>query len=73
MNIKVKAAAIVAGIAVSALVGILTVQLAFTYIPIQVLGMFGALVVLSFMLSLVYTVVLARLKYESELKNITKK
>ena len=73
MNIKIKAAAIVAGIAVSAVAGILVVQLAFAYIPIQVLGMFGAVVVLGFFVSLCYTVVLARLKYESELKEVTKK
>jgi hypothetical protein len=73
MNIKVKAAVIVAGMVASMFLSVLAVKLAFTYIPLQVLGMFGMLVVLAFMLSLGYTVVLARLQYESKLKDIAKK
>jgi hypothetical protein len=73
MNIKVKAAMIVAGIVASTVIGILTVKLALTYIPLQILGIFGALVILGFMLSLGYTVVLARLQYEDSLKDIAKK
>jgi hypothetical protein len=73
MNLKVKAAVIVAGTVASMFLGIQAVKLALTYIPIQVLGIFGMLVVLAFMLSLGYTVVLARLQYESKLKDIAKK
>ena len=61
MNIRVKAASIVAVYAVVSVVTILAIQLAFTYIPIQVMGMFGALVILGFMLSLAYAIVLAKL------------
>jgi uncharacterized RDD family membrane protein YckC len=73
MDIKVKAAAIVAGYAVVSVVAILAIQLAFTYIPINVLGMFGAVVVLGFMLSLLYTIILERLKMDQKLKEMTKK
>lgn len=73
MNIKVKAAAIVAVYVVVSVVSILAIQLAFTYIPLQVLGMFGMLVVGGFMLSLFYTVVLERLKINQQLKEIAKK
>lgn len=73
MNIKVKAAAIVAAYVVTSVVAILAIQLAFTYIPIQVLGMFGALVVLAFMLSLLYTIVLNKLEYRAKLNEMTKK
>ena len=73
MNIKVKAAGIVAGYAVASVVAILAIQLAFTYIPINVLGIFGAIVTLGFMLSLMYTIVLAKLEYSAKLKEMTKK
>jgi hypothetical protein len=73
MNIKVKAALIVAGIAASGVMGIQVARLAFTYIPLNILALFGMLVVLAFILSLGYTVVLARLQYEEKLKDITKK
>lgn len=73
MDIKVKAAGIVAGYVVASVVGILAVRLAFTYIPINVLGMFGALVILSFMLSLAYAIVLAKLEYRQKLKEMIKK
>ena len=73
MNLEVKAAAIVAGIVVSSVIGILIVKLAFTYIPLNVLAMFGAIVVFGFMLSLLYTIVINRLKYEAKIKEMVKK
>jgi hypothetical protein len=73
MNIKVKAALIVAGIAVLAVAGVLVIQLAFTCISIQTLGIFGALVILAFMASLLFTIVLARLKFDEESNQKTKK
>jgi hypothetical protein len=73
MNIKIKAAAIVAGLAVSALAMGLAVQLAFTYIPLKILGIFGALVVAGFMLSLLYTIILAQLKNDQTLEEMGKR
>lgn len=73
MKLEVKAAAIVAGIAVSSVVGILAVQLVFTYIPLHILGMFGALVIAGFFLSLLYSMVLFQLKNDKNIDEITKK
>ena len=73
MNIEVKAATIVAGVVASSVLGITIVSLAFTYIPMQILGMFGMIVVGGFMLSLLYTIVLDRLKYEQKIKEMIKK
>ena len=73
MNIKIKAAAIVAGFAVSVVAIGLAIKLAFTYIPIQVLGIFGALVVLGFMLSLLYTIILTQLKNDEKLEEMGKR
>ena len=73
MNIKVKAAGIVAGYAVASVVAILAIQLAFTYIPINVLGTLGVIVTIGFMLSLMYTIVLAKLQYRAKLEEMTKK
>jgi uncharacterized Tic20 family protein len=73
MNIKIKAAAIVAGFVVSVVAIGLAIKLAFTYIPIQILGMFGALVVLGFVLSLLYTVILTQLKNDEKLEEMGKR
>jgi hypothetical protein len=73
MNIKIKAATIVAGFAVSAVATSLAVQLAFTYIPLKILGIFGALVVAGFMLSLLYTIILTQLKNDEKLEELGKR
>jgi hypothetical protein len=73
MNIKIKAATIVAGFAVSAVAMSLAVQLAFTYIPLKILGIFGALVVAGFMLSLLYTIILTQLKNDEKLEELGKR
>jgi hypothetical protein len=73
MNIKIKAAAIVAGFAASAVAIGLAVQLAFTYIPLKVLGIFGALVVAGFFLSMFYTIILAQLKNDEKLEEMGKR
>jgi hypothetical protein len=73
MNIKIKAAVIVAGFAVSVVAIGLAIKLAFTYIPIQVLGMVGALVVLGFVLSLLYTIILTQLKNDEKLEEMGKR
>jgi hypothetical protein len=73
MKVEVKAAAIVAGVVASSVAGIGIIQLAFTYIPLQVLGMFGALVVVGFFLSLLYSMVLFQLKNDKKIEELTKK
>lgn len=73
MNIKIKAAVIVVGILASGLAIGLAIQLAFTYIPLQILGIFGALVVAGFMLSLLYTIILTQLKNDKNLEELGKK
>jgi uncharacterized membrane protein YeiB len=73
MNIKIKAAIIVLGIMASGLAIGLAVQLAFTYIPLQILGIFGALVVAGFMLSLLYTIILTQLKNDENIEELSKK
>jgi hypothetical protein len=70
MNIKLKAAAIVAGFVVSAVAMGLAVQLAFTYIPLKILGIFGALVVAGFFLSMFYTIILAQLENDQKLEEM---
>lgn len=73
MQLEIKAAAIVAGVAISSVIGILAIKLAFTYIPIQVLGIFGALVIAGFFLSLLYTIVLTQLKNDKTIEEMSKK
>jgi len=73
MNIKIKAATIVAGAVASAVAIGLLIQLAFTYIPIKILGIFGALVVAGFMLSLLYTIILTQLKNDEKLEEMGKR
>lgn len=73
MKLEIKAAAIVAGVVASSVAGIVVIQLAFTYIPLQVLGMFGALVVAGFFLSLLYSMVLFQLKNDKKIEELTKK
>jgi hypothetical protein len=73
MNIKVKAATIVAVYAVISIVAILAIKLVITYIPINVLGVFGAVVIGGVMLTLFYTIVLDQLKYKAKFKEVAKK
>ena len=73
MNIKIKAAVIVVGILAAGLAIGLAIQLAFTYIPLQILGIFGALVVAGFMLSLLYTIILTQLKNDKNIEELSKK
>lgn len=73
MNIKIKAAAIVAGIAVLAVGMGLAVKLAFAYIPLKILGISGVVVVAGAMLGLLYSIVLMQLKSDQNLEEIGKR
>ena len=72
-NIKIKAAAILAGIMLSTVLAILGIKLAFTYIPPNVLGIIGACLVLGFMLNLLFTIIVEQLKREETIKEMMKK
>jgi len=72
-NIKIKAAAILLGIVVISAVAIIGIQLAFTYIPPNVLGIIGGCLIGGFMLNLLYTIILEQLKREATIKEMLKK
>lgn len=69
MNIKVKAAAIVAGLMTAGVVATIAIKLAFTYIPIEVLGKIGMAVIMGGLLMLMYTMVLTHLETSEKYKN----
>ena len=73
MNVKVKAALIVGTIITVIGLTMLGLQLAFTYIPIEILGKIGAVIILGGLISLLYSMVLDQLKIDARIKDIVDK
>lgn len=69
MNIKVKAAGIVAGMLGIGMTATIAIKLAFTYIPIEILSKISMVVIMGGLLSLTYTMVLEQLKSSEKYKN----
>ena len=69
MNIKVKAAGIVAVLITVGVAATIAIKLAFTYIPIETLGRIGMVAIMGGLLSLMYTMVLEQLKTSEKYKN----
>lgn len=72
-NIKIKAALILVGIMASAIVAIIGIQLAFAYIPLNILAIIGACLIGGFMLNLLFTIIVEQLKREATIKEMLKK
>lgn len=74
MNIKIKAGLIVGAILTAIGLTMIGLQLAFAYIPIEILGKIGALIIIGGLVSLLYSMVLDTLKreekYQTKLKEM---
>lgn len=74
MNIKVKAALIVGSILTVAGLTMIGLQLAFTYVPIEILGKIGVVIIMGGLLGMMYSMVLDTLKrdekYRTKLKDM---
>jgi ABC-type uncharacterized transport system permease subunit len=70
MNIKVKAALIVAGIMTAGVTASLATKLAVTYIPVEILIKIAITVICGALLSLLYAIVLNQLKIDAKIKNL---
>jgi threonine/homoserine/homoserine lactone efflux protein len=70
---RLRAAAIVAGMLTVSVSVVLTLKLAFTYLTVETAPYAAAVVILSGAVYLLYSIALAQVRYEDQLKKITRK